>query len=181
MLAAHEQFMTSAKERVKVLHLGKSLPEEALALYHSLAGSAIPLNDSDRELLTRLAEVCLSDPQPELIPVRENRAVINFVRVNNDRIPVLDTPTDILRLACALSGGDVTLVEKTKFKSFPRKVRHLLMTALDCLIENQPAKLADVNQYREPWKRLGERLHPHEYSRHKHAQDVFAVARQDKR
>jgi stress response protein SCP2 len=181
MLAAHEQFIPSAKDRVTVLRLGKSLPEEALDLYHSLAGSSVPLNDSDREVLTQLAEVCLSDPQPDSIPVRENRAVINLVRVNNERVPIVDTPTDILRLACALSSGDLTLAEKTKFKSFPRKVRSLLMAALDSVIEIQPAKLADINQYREPWKRLGERLHPHEYPRLKYAQDVFAVARRDKR
>jgi stress response protein SCP2 len=181
MLAVHEQFISSTKDLVTVLHLGSPISEEALNLYHSLAGSAVPLNEGERELLKSLAEICISDSQPQRIPVRENRAIVNLGRVNNERIPIVDTPTDILRLACALSGGDVTLVEKTKFKSFPRKVRALLMTALDSVIETSPDKLADVNQYREPWKRLAERLHPHEYRRLIHAQDVFAVARRNKR
>ena len=38
-------------------------------------------------------------------------------------------------------------------------------------------KLPDVNRFAEPFKRLGERLHPHEYPRFATAQDVFAVAR----
>jgi hypothetical protein len=38
-----------------------------------------------------------------------------------------------------------------------------------------------VTGRREAWKRLGERLHPHEHPQWPHAQDVFAVARGEKR
>ena len=74
----------------------------------------------------------------------------------------------------------MTLLEKTKFKSFPRKIRRELVGALDNMIKKSPSKLGDVNQYREQWKRLGERLHVHEYDKCPNAQDVFAVARRDK-
>jgi hypothetical protein len=40
--------------------------------------------------------------------------------------------------------------------------------------------LADVGAHREAFKRLGERLHPHEYPQWPHAADVFAVARGEK-
>ncbi|MFD2349516.1 hypothetical protein ACFSTC_09245 [Nonomuraea ferruginea] len=69
--------------------------------------------------------------------------------------------TDVLRLACALSGGDVTLATPTRFRSFRRAERRALLRALDAVAT--PAKLGDVPRHRERWKRLGERLHPHEY------------------
>lgn len=180
MLAAHEEFIPSVKDRATVLHLGKSLPEEALELYHQFAGSNVPLNEEDRKLLLDLAEFCISDPQPEKIPIRENKALINKIRLENEKELLADTPTDILRLACALSEGDVTLQEKTKFKSFSRKVRRMLLKALDTIIEITPEKLADVNQYREVWKRLQKNLHPYEYDL-SNAHDLFAVARGDEK
>lgn len=181
MIADHEKFIPSVKDRITILHLGKSLPEEVVTLYHSLAGSVIPLNDDDRKLLRKLTEVCLTESQPNMIPIRENKAIINSIRIENDISLIVDTPTDVLRVACALSDGDVTLLEKTKFKSFPRKIRRALISTLDKIIKNQPAKLADVNQYSEQWKRLGERLHVYEYRQWPDAQDVFTIARGDKK
>lgn len=182
MVAAHEQFIPSAKDRVTILHLGGTLAEEALALYLQLAGSAVPLNEADRELLAELAAVCLTDPQPEVIPVRENKALINQVRLENGMPLLVDTVTDVLRLACALSGGDVTLETPAKFVSLSRKTRRALLAALHEVVNTSEAKLADVNRYPEQWKRLGERLHPHEYAaNYPLAQGVFAVARGDRR
>lgn len=93
---------------------------------------------------------------------------------------LLDTVTDVLRLACALVGGDVTLQEPTRLRTLPRSVRRALLAGLDAVVAASPAKLADVNAHRERWKRLGERLHPHEYPQWPHAADVFAVARGEK-
>ena len=181
MVANHEQFIDSMKDRVTVLHLGKTIQREAEDLYYSLAECTIPLNEHDMVILRCLAKLHLLHPQPSVIPVRENKAIINTVRLANGHALLVDTPTDVLRLACLLSDGDVTLLEKTKFKSFPRKIRRELVGALDNMIKKSPSKLGDVNQYREQWKRLGEHLHVHEYDKHPNAQDVFAVARRDKR
>lgn len=181
MVACHEELIPSFKDRITVLHLGNTLTKEVTTLYCSLAGSVIPLNEEDRGLLQRLAEVCLDSSQPDKIPIRENKAIINMVRLENGAGLIADTPTDILRLACALSGGDATLLINTKFKSFPRRIRRALVDALDSIIKDQPAKLADVNQYSERWKRLGERLHVYECNNREHAEDVFAVARGDKK
>lgn len=162
MVRCHEEYLPSMKETVKVLHLGKSLQEETVKLYHQLAGSSVPLNEDDRKLILELTELCLDEVQPVRFPVRENKAVVNSVRVQNQRPILADTVTDVLRLACALSGGDVTLVEKTKFKSLSRKVRRSLLGALDTVIAESPEKMVDMNRHLEAWKRLGERLHPHE-------------------
>ncbi|WP_086784053.1 TerD family protein [Streptomyces caniscabiei] len=180
MLAAQDELIASAGDRVTVLHLGRDLDDELTDLYLALAGSTTPLGEDDLRDLGILAERCALGPQPERIPVRENRAVVNQARLAAGADPLLDTVTDVLRLAAALSGGDVTLQEPTRFRSLSRPVRRALLAGLDAVVAASPAKLADVHAHREPFKRLGERLHPHEYPRWPHAADVFAVARGEK-
>ncbi|MFJ9711981.1 TerD family protein [Streptomyces sp. NPDC101234] len=180
MLAAQDELIASAGDRVTVLHLGRDLDDELTDLYLALAGSTTPLGEDDLRDLKALAERCALGPQPEAIPVRENRAVVNEARLGVGADLLLDTVTDVLRLACALSGGDVTLREPTRFRALSRPLRRGLLAGLDAVVAANPAKLADVHAHREPFKRLGERLHPHEYPRWPHAADVFAVARGEK-
>ncbi|MFJ2263687.1 hypothetical protein ACIOKD_36250 [Streptomyces sp. NPDC087844] len=180
MLAAQDELITSAGDRLTVLHLGRELDDELTDLYLSLAASTTPLGEEHLSDLGMLAERCALGPQPESIPVRENRAAVNAARLAVGADLLLDTVTDVLRLACALSGGDVTLQEPTRFRALSRPVRRALLAGLDTVIAANPAKLADVHAHREPFKRLGERLHPHEYPRRPHAAEVFAVARGEK-
>ncbi|MFE1442641.1 hypothetical protein [Streptomyces sp. NPDC058739] len=181
MLAAHDELIPAAGDRVTVLHAGGPLEDEAGALYLALAGSTTPLGEDRLADLRILAGACADGPQPEAIPVRENRAVVNRARLESGCPLLLDTVTDVLRLACSLSEGDVTLREPTRFKALSRPVRRALLAGLDAVVEASPAKLTDVPAYREPWKRLGERLHPHEYPRWPHAAAVFEVARGERR
>ncbi|MCX5241106.1 hypothetical protein OG824_38450 [Streptomyces prunicolor] len=177
LLAAQDELIAAAGDRLTVLHAGGELADELTALYLALAGSTTPLGEEHRHDLLALAERCADGPQPEEIPVRENRALVNQARLKVGSELLLDTVTDVLRLACALSDGDVTLVEPTRFRSLSRPVRRALLAALDSVVAASPAKLADVGVRREAWKRLGERLHPHEYPRWPYAAEVFAVAR----
>jgi stress response protein SCP2 len=180
MLAAQDELIAAAGDRVTVLHLGRDLDDELTDLYLALAGSTTPLGDDHLGDLRILAERCALGPQPESIPVRENRAIVNEARLAVGADPMLDTVVDVLRLACALAGGDVTLQEPTLFRGFRRPVRRQLLAGLDAVVAANPGKLADVHTYREPFKRLGERLHPHEYPQWPYAADVFAVARGEK-
>ena len=87
--------------------------------------------------------------------------------------------TDVLRLATALSNGDVSLAKNTKYKNFSRKERRTLLGLLNEL----PSKplLEDMLRHRIKWVRLGERLHPREYTRRfPRAQDVFSKVRDGK-
>ncbi|MFF3071981.1 hypothetical protein [Kitasatospora sp. NPDC057936] len=177
LLAAHDELIAAAGDRLTVLHPGNPLADEVTALYLALAGSTTPLGEEALADLRTLAAHCVNGPQPEAIPVRENRAVVNLARLDAGAELLVDTATDVLRLACALSDGDVTLAEPTRFRSFSRRVRRTLLTGLDAVIAGNPAKLADITAHREQFKRLGERLHPHEYPRLPHAADAFAVAR----
>ncbi|GGV01319.1 hypothetical protein GCM10010182_18510 [Actinomadura cremea] len=179
MLAAHDELIAGAGDRLTVLHAGRGLAAEADRLFLALAGSVTPLTEEEREALRELAAHCTT-VAPDAIPVRENRALVNQVRVAAGGDLLLDTVTDVLRLACALSLGDVTLVEPTEFL-LTRRERRALLAGLDAVVRGNPAKLGDVAAHRERWKRLGERLHPHEYPRWPHAQDVFAVARGEKK
>jgi hypothetical protein len=181
MLAAHEALAASAGDRITVLHRGGAPRAEEQALYLELAASRVPLAGEDLTLLEALAAACAEGPQPERIPVRENRAVINKVALAGGRPLLADTVTDVLRLAAAVSGGDVTLETATRFRSFARPERRVIMAALDSVVRDTPAKLTDVARHAEPWKRLGERLHPHEHARFPHAGRVFAVARGEER
>ncbi|MGP3964694.1 hypothetical protein ACTWPT_52935 [Nonomuraea sp. 3N208] len=173
LLAAHAELIPLAGDRVTVLELGGSLESEARELYFSLAGSQSPLAAEDLAVLRSLASYCADEP--ELIPVRENRAIVNEVRLAAGRPLLVDTVTDVLRLACGCSGGDVTLAAPTRFRSFRRAERRALLQALDAVAT--PAKLGDVARHREQWKRLGERLHPHDYPHLTRAAHVFEVAR----
>ncbi|MGX1812108.1 hypothetical protein ACWIGI_40865 [Nocardia sp. NPDC055321] len=177
MIAAHDELIASVRDRVTVLHAGMTLSEEVSALYLSMAGSVTPFGDEDVAVLRELALHCATGPQPTAVPVREHRAILNEVRLAAGADLLVDTVTDVLRLACLLSDGDVSLLEPTRFRSFRRPVRRALLAALDGVIAAQPAKLGDVGVRREAWKRLGERLHPHEYPRYDSAAQVFAVAR----
>ncbi|MER5989038.1 TerD family protein [Streptomyces sp. NPDC001787] len=180
MLAAHDELIAAAGDRMTVLHPGGGADDEVTALYLALAGSTTPLGEDGLRDLGALAGHCADGPQPEAIPVREARAVINLARLGAGADLLLDTVTDVLRLACALSDGDVSLVEPTRFRSLSRPVRRALIAGLDAVVAAAPAKLADVTAHREAFKRLGERLHPHEYPGRPHAADVFAVARGEK-
>lgn len=176
MLARHDELIPSLKDRVTVLNLGGTLDDEITRLYLELAASPIPLGEDDRALLGELATQRL-DLTPESVPTRENRAILNAARLVAQRpLTGIDTVTDVLRLAAEASGGDVTLREPTRFRSFRRPERRALLAALN---EVAPSKFGDVGQHREAWKRLGERLHPHEHP-FEQAQDVFAVARREK-
>lgn len=161
MLAAQDELIASAGDRVTVLHLGRELDDELTDLYLALAGSTTPLSEDHLRDLKALAGRCALGPQPESIPLRENRAVVNEARLAAGAELLLDTVTDVLRLACALSDGDVTLQEPTRFRALSRPVRRGLLAGLDAVVAANPAKLADVHAHREPFKRLGEPRRPH--------------------
>lgn len=178
MVARQGEFIPDDGDRVTVLELGGTLAEEASRLYLQLAASEVPLSESDLELVSRLAVLNVDGPQPETIPVRETRAEINRARLEAGLPVMVDTTIDVLRLACALSDGDVSLVTATRFRSFRRAERHALLAALEAVVAEAAWKLRDVGSYREQFKRLGERLHPHEYAdRYPHAVAVFETAR----
>jgi hypothetical protein len=179
MLARHDELLPSFKDRATLLDLGGTVDEESAELYRTLAASSVPIGESLRPVLELLSATCIDARQPDTIPVRENRAIVNAVRLAAHRELIgVDTVTDVLRLACQVSDGDVTLAQPTRFRSFSPAERRVLLAALEAVVAESPAKLGDVPRYAERWKRLDEGLHSGDYAtRFPHARDVFAVAR----
>ncbi len=181
LLAEHDELVASVKDRVTVVHLGGTLEEETRALYRSLAESGTPLGEADLGLLAELAVRC-GDVELEAVPVRENRAVLNAARLAEGRpLLAVDTVVDVLRAACQASGGDVTLAEPTRFRSFTRRERRVLLAALDGVVAGHAGKLGDVSRFAERFKRLGSYLHPYETTAYPGAREVFDVARGDRK
>ncbi|MGI2297706.1 TerD family protein [Paenibacillus sp. GXUN7292] len=91
--------------------------------------------------------------------------------------PYFKTATDVLRLAVALSDGDVSLAASTPFRKFKRAERRLLLE----LLEQCSDITEDMLRYRERWIRLGEILHPSEYKqRFASCHAAFDVLRNNK-
>ncbi len=107
---------------------------------------------------------------PEVVPFREIRALVGgalILHVAGDgRVEAflernVDTATDVLRLAVALNGGDVSLATaSTRFTAMKRSMRRLLLRLLDRI----PNAAEDVMRHAERWKRLAEVLHPGDYA-----------------
>lgn len=103
---------------------------------------------------------------PERMPNRETKSYVGALVLAHVNEPyeyiagMCTTATDVLRLAVAASGGDVSLATPVKFRSFKRKERRLLLQALAA----QNNLVEDMLRWKNRWLRLGERLHPGEYS-----------------
>ncbi|MBY3432663.1 hypothetical protein HFN89_00550 [Rhizobium laguerreae] len=80
--------------------------------------------------------------------------------VSGSRKVAFSTATDVLRLAAALSDGDVSLRVKSKFRKFSRPERRFLLG----LIENAKHIEEDFAMRKEPWKRLLSGLHPADFN-----------------
>lgn len=72
----------------------------------------------------------------------------------------VDDATDVLRIAAALSEGDISLREKVIFKAFPRSLRKELLG----LLENSKNLSADASLRKEAWKKFLKNLHPGDYN-----------------
>jgi hypothetical protein len=98
---------------------------------------------------------------PDTIPFKENMCYLAglFLERGMDIAPMMKTATDVLRVATFLSDGDISLAENTKYKSFPRKMRRVLVRALETVATEE-----DINRHRGKWIRLFHSLHVGEYS-----------------
>lgn len=175
MLARHAEFEPLLADRMTILHLGRDIETEARALFAELTGSAVPLNETDLAAVRFLAPAYSTPFAVAAIPVRETRAVVNAERLRTGLPMVATTVTDVLRAAAELSGSDVTLAKPPKFASLSRRIRRELMAALELAASER--SLPDMLRHPEAWKRLAERLHPHEFGQFPLAQRAFEVAR----
>lgn len=163
---------------LKVLRSGTE--QEFLSIFTDLVAANASLSDADKAVVAWFVEYLQEGTTsliPAEIPQKETLAFLSACIMKQGGPPPaahFRTATDVLRLAAALSGGDVSLAEPTKFKSFRRRERRLLLGLLD-RIDNVAE---DVLRRPERWKRLGHMLHAGEYARqYPNAHVAFEVSR----
>ena len=113
---------------------------------------------------------CIEQLFPQTFPNKENLAsftklIIHRYGLESEQVKTLSSyykiATDVLRLATSLSDGDVSLANKTMYKSFSKSERRTLLS----LLESCKYLDEDMNRYKMQWIRLGERLHPGDFSK----------------
>lgn len=151
--------------KVKVIGLGSE--EDLHDIFYALCRSKTSLSQTDKEDLEWIFKN-LNVEFPEEIPLKENAALAGKLYLENAPLASAEnlrglfrTATDVLRLITAMSGGDISLAKNTKYRSFRRRERRLLMELLQCC----GAVEEDMLRYGDRWIRVGERLHPGEFPR----------------
>ena len=116
---------------------------------------------------------------PANIPNKETLGVVGGELLGKmDLSRYFSTCTDVLRLAVALSGGDVSLSEACKFRTFPRSQRRALME----LINKDNNVVENMLKWKNRWLRLGEKLHPGEFTKqYVNAAEAFSLIRNNKK
>lgn len=153
--------------KYRVIRLGTR--EDFEGIFTLLAKSQSPFSPQDREDAAWFVAQYRDGVKrllPDAIPCKENLAVLGaelFRHVPDaDAVhgPHVKTATDVLRLAVATSGGDVSLKTACKFGKFRPRERALLLS----WVERAPNRTEDMLRWTPRWIRLGERLHPGEYA-----------------
>jgi hypothetical protein len=183
--------VTEVKERLPLLDnvtlqkIDLGTTEEFEALFAQIASSNTSLSEQDREDLQWFAGSYGGEIRrlmPDAIPQKENLAFLAglLMQYTADAADILQkffrTATDVLRLAVALSGGDISLGVSSKFRTFSRRERRLLLH----LLERLPNATEDMLRWKGRWVRLGEKLHPGEFAiRYPKTAGAFKVLRND--
>lgn len=145
-----------------------TLPELMAKLFDKKSG----WTDTDKEHVT----VLVSEIRPAELPIdkfgfKEN-AMLVFCHILGDEdlkaqisIKIADA-TDVIRLAVAISGGDIQQWGSCKFKSLSRGLRKMLVQMLD---ESKNLE-QDMSLHQEVWKRFFAMLHPSDFKASRVAQ-----------
>lgn len=128
-------------------------PDEVSCVFDTLMHDI----DFTSELMDRM--------KPKHIPCKENLALYVSRIISRPEwreqacFRDFKSSTDVLRLAAAMSDQDVSLSKAPKFRNFKRGERRQLLELLEHTDKNEGFAL-----HPEEFKRLGERLHPGDYS-----------------
>lgn len=163
-------------DETKAVVLSSGTREELPEIFRNLAEANGSWSEQDRQdIRWYFANVPdAAEWLPDRIPEKENAAYIGKCCL--ELCPLTGagmlkkyfrTAADVLRLSAALSGGDVSLAKKVRFRSFRRQERRILMD----LLSEASGLLEEMHGRPEVWKRFGERLHPGEF----HAEQYVRV------
>ena len=183
-------------EKIKYKMIKFGTQERFLRIFTDLVSINTSLTPTDLEVVKWFVNSGEKLVFPDVIPFKENLCTLAAMGING--LPV-KTPTDVLRIAVHLSGGDISLPkvpsseirsskwsrvktynvarDKFKFKKFKRKERKYLLE----LLENTNCDPKEMVLKDQRWVRLGEILHPMEYkNKYPKVADVFNKIRNEK-
>ena len=169
--------------KIKVIDLAEQ--DELISIMRNIMESKTSISEMDKADLAWFFENYKANIyMPDNIPIKENAAYICKLYLENTSKPdykvihkYIRTATDVLRLATAMSNGDISLSGNTKFISFPRSIRRLFLSILN----NANNLEEDMKHYKNKWIKLGERLHPSEYVRYIKTAEAFRKIRNDEK
>ncbi|RDJ35223.1 MAG: hypothetical protein DWQ19_10435 [Crenarchaeota archaeon] len=171
--------------KLRVIDLGSISDFEKL--FTKLVGSNSSISATDKEIVSWFVENYKDDIKrlvPDSIPQKEQLSFLiahTLKHVDNASFLVqkLKTPTDVLRAAVAMSNGDVSLAEPTKFRNFTRKERKFLVLALEYCYSDSFTE--DLLRWSGRWTRLAHNLHIGEYKKDcPNIQESFDIIRNKK-
>lgn len=172
-------------DEIKVNVIDLATEKDLISIMQNIMESKTSISEIDKTDLAWFFENYQSNAfMPDNIPMKENAAYICSLYLKHTSNPdfkviykYIKTATDVLRLATAMSNGDISLAENTKFISFSRSIRRLFLSILN----NANHLEEDMKHYKNKWIKLGERLHPAEYVRYDKAVDAFRKIRNDEK
>lgn len=160
-----------AFEHTRFKEIGIISEQEFNEIFPKLLGSFDSISEGDKETIKWFLDNVEDLVYPDEIPFKENMCYLAglFMEKSVDITPLMKTATDVLRVATHMSGGDISLAQNTKFKSFSRPTRRSLVSVLENVIREE-----DIERHRNRWVRLFHQLHVGEFS---YAPKVNAIAR----
>lgn len=149
---------------LKVINLGTEV--EFRSMMKNLMGAKTSISDTDKEDITSVIKHFgnnVIDMLPNEVTHKENLAYIAsvlmaYTNLTSKITSMFNSVTDVLRLATAMSNGDVSLATNTKFRNFTRSERKAFMEMINSMNNVQEDMLRNKGR----WIRLSERLHPSE-------------------
>ena len=168
------------KARADRLQLLTIAPADAVETTVSgLLARRTPLSVADRADLKLLLVDAEPDWLPDVIPVRETRALVvaQLMPQHPALVSLVETATDALRLLYALMGADPGLrTPPVRRASLPRAIRRTVLSRLNQL--PLESLVEDMQRHGRAWKRIAENLHPFEFAtRYPVTALAFAVLR----
>lgn len=171
-------------KNIKTLDL--AMDGEIFEVFKNLLSSNTSISEQDKEDVASILESnkeCIKSYFPERIPHKEVLSFVSALVVKHlDDFEFMagkvKTATDVLRIAVAMSGGDVSLAKADMFRKFGRKERRFILT----LLEGCSDIKEDMVRHSKRWLRLGEILHPGEYKKRfpKSYEAFFAIRNGEK-
>ncbi len=154
--------------KLDVIDLGSV--EDFYNIFTSLIASKSSISQSDKDIVNYFVSTekeNIIKYLPDEIPNKEQLALLcglflEYTNKSRHLVKYIKTPTDVLRIATAFSGGDVSLAENTKLRKLKRSERRFLLALLEYCNTDLAEEMSNHN-YKYKWLRLGEIIHPSEF------------------